>query len=129
MENRVSTWSLRILDIDDPKIVQKLAFFLGIDINVFMGDPSTLSLSLVLVAALLATFKDTALFFVCKRTMSEMKSCISSILNWNLTNFNLEYLSWLPIVCLPFILMPREKYLLVQIKIPPISIDLVISSP
>ncbi len=47
MENRVSTWSLRILDIDDPKIVQKLAFFLGIDINVFMGDPSTLSLSLI----------------------------------------------------------------------------------
>ncbi len=30
--------------------------------------------------ALLATFKDTALFFVCKRTMSEMKSCISGIL-------------------------------------------------
>ncbi len=30
---------------------------------------------------LLATFKDTALFFVCKRTMSKMKSCISSILN------------------------------------------------
>ncbi len=29
---------------------------------------------------LLATFKDTALFFVCKRTVSEMKSCISSIL-------------------------------------------------
>ncbi len=24
--------------------------------------------------------KDTALFFACKRTMSEMKSCISSIL-------------------------------------------------
>ncbi len=74
-----------------------------------MGDPSTLSFSLVLVAALfrhlegpkdihkqthmvtslfldtcttlLATFKDTALFYVCKRTMSEMKSCISSILN------------------------------------------------
>ena len=45
----------------------------GIDINLFMGDPSTLSLSL-------ATFKDTALFFVFKRTMWEMKSCISSIL-------------------------------------------------
>ncbi len=29
---------------------------------------------------LLATFKVTALFFVCQRTMSEMKSCISSIL-------------------------------------------------
>ncbi len=29
----------------------------------------------------LATFKDTALFFACKRTMSEMKSCISGILN------------------------------------------------
>ncbi len=41
--------------------------FWGIDINVFMGD-------------LLATFKDTALFFACKRTMSEMKSCISGIL-------------------------------------------------
>ncbi len=72
--------------------------FWGIDINVFMGDLSTLSVSLVLVAAfgmkvedipsslftcttLLATFKDTALFFECKRTMSEMKSCISSLLN------------------------------------------------
>ncbi len=42
---------LRIPDIDDPKISQKLTF-LGIDINVFMGDLSTLSLSLVLVAAL-----------------------------------------------------------------------------
>ncbi len=41
--------------------------FWGIDINVF--------------TTLLATFKDTALFFVCKRTMSEMKSCISGILN------------------------------------------------
>ena len=30
---------------------------------------------------LLATFKDTALFFACKRIMSEMKSCISGILN------------------------------------------------
>ena len=39
--------------------------FWGIDINVFMGD-------------LLATFKD--LFFACKRTMSQMKSCISCIL-------------------------------------------------
>ncbi len=28
---------------------------------------------------LLATFKDTILVFVCKRTMSEMRSCISSI--------------------------------------------------
>ncbi len=36
--------------------------------------------SLYTCTTLLATFKDTALFFVCKRTMSEMKSCISSIL-------------------------------------------------
>ncbi len=36
--------------------------------------------SLYTCTTLLATFKDTALFFVCKRTMSEMKSCISGIL-------------------------------------------------
>ncbi len=36
--------------------------------------------SLYTCTTLLVTFKDTALFFVCKRTMSEMKSCISSIL-------------------------------------------------
>ena len=57
---------------------------------------SILSLSLVLIAALfrhlegpkeihtcttlLATFVDTAFFFACKGTMSEMKSCISNIL-------------------------------------------------
>ena len=58
--------------------------FWGIDINVFMGDLSTLSLSLYTCTTLLATFKDTALFFACKRTMSEMKSCISGILNFHL---------------------------------------------
>ncbi len=36
---------------------------------------------------LLATFKDTALFFVCKRTMSEMKSCIIVSLRGNLWVF------------------------------------------
>ncbi len=49
-------------------------------------------------ATLLATFKDTALFFVCKRTMSEMKSCISSILKSIFQIFNL-ILTVLPYHC------------------------------
>ena len=33
-------FKLRILAIDDPEISQKMAFFGGIDIKVFMGDLS-----------------------------------------------------------------------------------------
>ena len=43
-----------------------------------MKFPSKFNMSPCL---LLATFKDTALFFACKRTMSEMKSCISRALH------------------------------------------------
>ncbi len=50
-------YQLRILAIDDPKISQKLAFFWGIGINVFMGHLSTLSLSLVLVATIRSILK------------------------------------------------------------------------
>ncbi len=78
------------------KLAKNLRFW-GIDINVFMEDLSTLSLSLVLVAVLFRHLEGPKkmhihvqhywqllrillCFFACKRTMSEMKSCISGIL-------------------------------------------------
>ncbi len=62
--------------------------------------------SLHMCTTLLATYKDTALFFTCKRTMSEMKSCISSILKAFFSNlafhveaFTLPVIFTLPVTC------------------------------
>ncbi len=49
----------------------------SIGLNFLLHESWDIPSSLYTCTTLLATFKDTALFFACKRTMSEMKSCLS----------------------------------------------------